>query len=407
MLAAKKKHPANSLALAVQGGHPIRSELLPYGKQCVDSDDIEAVNKVLRSDWLTTGPMVHEFEKLFAKTVGAEEAVAVSSGTAALHCAVAALHLQPGDEVVVSPLTFAATANAIVYEDGVPVFADVDPHTLLLDPQKVEAAITKKTKAILTVDYAGQPSAYDKLRQIANKHHLSLITDGCHALGATYHAQPVGAIADMTAFSFHPVKHITTGEGGMITTHSADLAKRMRTFRQHGITTDARTREHKGTYSYEMVELGYNYRLSDIQCALGINQLKKLPHWLCQRREIAGHYDHAFKDIPGVHPLGHAPHTTHAYHLYVVQLDLTAFHGTRDDFYAALRAEGIGVNVHYIPVHLHPYYKKRFGTKAGQFPIAEKAYDSILSLPIFPTMTKQDQEDVIAAVRKVSDHFRH
>lgn len=398
-----KKH---SSAIALEGGLPVRGEILPYGRQSIDDEDIEAVNKVLRSDWLTTGPMVHEFEKLFAKAVGAEEAVAVNSGTAALHCAVAAIDLEPGDEVIVSPITFAATANAVVYQHGVPKFADVDPKTLLIDPNKVEAAITPRTRAILATDYAGQPCNYDRLRQIANKHHISLLTDGCHALGAAYHSQPVGTIADMTAFSFHPVKHVTTGEGGMITTHSPDVAKRLRILRNHGITTDHRARELKGTYHYEMVTLGFNYRLTDIQCALGISQLKKLPSWLCRRREIASHYDRALKDIPGVTPLAHVPHSTHAYHLYVVQLDLSSFSADRSTFHAALRAEGIGANVHYPALHLHPYYRDKFGTHPGQFPVSEKACETILSLPLFPLMTKQDEEDVVTAVRKVADHFR-
>jgi len=383
------------------GDEPVRSTPLPYGRQWLDQDDIAAVVEVLCSDWLTTGPTVPEFERAFAKTVGAKEAVAMSNGTAALHAAAYAIGIGPGDEVVVPPMTFAATANCVVYQGGTPVFADVDPKTLLLDPSEIEGKLSPRTKAIIAVDYTGQPCDYDALSNIARKHALRLVADACHALGGSYRGHSVGALADLSTFSFHPVKHITTGEGGMVTTNDSGLAQRMRIFRNHGITTDHRQREKQASWFYEMVDLGYNYRLTDFQCALGLRQLQKLPEWLKRRQEIAQRYTAAFAEIPGIQPLHVRGDVSHAYHLYVVRLDLPQLRSTRAEVFAALRAEGIGVNVHYIPVHLHPFYRERFSTGPGLCPIAEAAYEEIISLPIFPRMEDRDVEDVIAAVSKV------
>jgi perosamine synthetase len=393
--------------LAIDGGIPIRRTRLPYGRQWLDEDDIAAVVEVMRSDWLTTGPKVGEFEEAFSDFVGAEEAVAVSNGTAALHAAMHAIGIGPGDEVIVPPMTFAASANCVVSQGGTPVFADVDPDTLLLDPAQVEAKITPRTKAIIAVDYTGQPCDYDALRTTADQHGLALIADACHALGGSYKGRPVGSLADLSVFSFHPVKHITTGEGGMITTDDPELARRMRVFRNHGITTDHRQREAKGSWFYEMVDLGYNYRLTDLQCALGMSQLRKLPGWVARRQEIARRYDTAFAEMPVVQPLGVRDDVSHAYHLYVIRLDLTQLRVTRAEVFAALRAEGIGVNVHYIPVHLHPFYRERFGTRPGLCPVAEEAYERLLSLPVFPKMNNADVEDVILAVRKVLSNLAH
>jgi perosamine synthetase len=354
--------------------------MIPYSRQSIDEEDIEAVVKVLRSDWLTTGPKVDEFEQAFAGYVGADEAVAVSSGTAALHAAIYALGIEPGDEVIVPAMTFSATANCVVFQGGTPVFSDVDRGTLLINPASVEANITHRTKAIIAVDFAGQPCDYDSLRALANRHNLTLVADACHSLGGSYRGLPVGSLAKLNTFSFHPVKHITTGEGGMITTDDPELARRMRVFRNHGITSDHRQREQQGSWFYEMVDLGYNYRLSDIQCALGTSQLRKLAAWVVRRQEIARRYDAAFAELPAL---------------------------TRSEVFSSLRAEGIGVNVHYIPVHLHPFYRERFGTKPGLCPMAETVYEKLISLPIFPVMTHDAVEYVIAAVRKViSSHYR-
>jgi len=387
--------------LAVAGGTPVRSAMLPYGCPAVDDDDVAAVVAVLRSDWLTTGPKVGEFERAFAEAVGAQHAVAVSSGTAALHAAVHASDIAAGDEVVVPAMTFAASANVVAMQGATPVFADVEADTLLIDPLDVERKLTPRTKAVVAVDYAGQPCDYDALRDLCARRGLRLIADACHSLGAAHRQSRAGTLADLTAFSFHPVKHIATGEGGMVTTASADAAERMRRFRNHGIATDHRQRAEAGTWHYEMVELGYNYRLSDIHCALGLMQLRKLPVWLARRRAIARRYDEAIAPLGIVAPLAVRNGVEHAYHLYVVQVDRQRCTADRQTLYAALRAEGIGVNVHYMPVHLHPFYREHFGTQPGDCPVAEAAYERILSLPMFPRMTDADVDAVVAALRKV------
>jgi perosamine synthetase len=382
---------------------PIRDTLLPYGRQFIDDDDIQAVVDVLRSDWLTTGPKVGEFEQAFADFVGAEHAVAVSNGTAALHAAMFALDIQPGDEVIVTPMTFAASANCVLYQGGTPVFADVQPDTLLIDPEAVERKITPRTKAIVAVDYAGQPCDYDALRALADQHGLALVDDACHAIGGRYKGRSVGTLADLNTFSLHPVKHMTTGEGGVITTDDSDLAGRMRVFRNHGITTDHRQRAEQGGFFYEMVELGYNYRITDFQCALGISQLGKLRASVLKRQEIAAMYDAAFADIDYIQPLAIRADVEHAYHLYMVQFDTAQLDIDRSAIFKALRENNIGVNVHYIPVHLHPYYREHLGTKPGLCPVAETAYDRLVTLPIFPQMTEADVDDVVMAVKRLSD----
>jgi perosamine synthetase len=392
--------------LALHGGAPVREKLLPYGRQTIDDDDIAAVTEVLRSDWLTTGPKVAEFEAVFAQFTGAKEAVAVSNGTAALHAAMFALNVGPGDEVIVPTMTFAASANCVLYQGATPVFADVEPDTLLINPDDAAAKITPQTKAIVAVDYAGQPCDYDRLRAIADEHGLKLVADACHAIGGAYQGRPVGALADLNTFSLHPVKHLTTGEGGVITTNDPELAQRMRVFRNHGITTDHRQRAEQGGFFYEMVALGYNYRITDFQCALGISQLTKLSGWVERRQAIAQLYDQAFAEMPAVKPLAVRPEANHAYHLYVVQFDLARLTADQNTLFQALRAEGLGVNVHYIPVHLHPYYRQQLGTQPGQCPVAEAAYERIVSLPIFPLMTDEDIQDTIQAVTKVIEAFQ-
>ncbi len=374
--------------------------MLPYGRQQIDEDDIAAVVEVLRSDWLTTGPKVEEFERAVAAFVGAGHAVAVSSGTAALHAAMFALDIGPGDEVIVPAMTFAATANCVTYQGGTPAFADVDPDTLLLTAETAAQRITPRTRAVIAVDYAGQPCDYDGLRELAARHGLALVADACHSLGAADRGRRAGSLADLSAFSFHPVKPITTGEGGMITTDDPRLAERMRRFRNHGITTDHRQRAARGSWSYEMVDLGFNYRLSDIQCALGLSQLRRLPEWLERRRQIARRYDAAFADLVGVRPLAVRPGAEHGYHLYVVRLEDEDPGARRGDVFARLRALGIGAGVHYVPVHLHPFYRRRLGTGPGFCPAAEAAYERILSLPIFPSMTDADIDRVVAAVQE-------
>ncbi len=392
-------------ALAMNGGSPVRSTLLPYGRQLVDEADIEAVVEVLRSDWLTTGPKVAEFEEAFAGRVGAAHAVSFSSGTAALHAAAFAAGLKPGDEAITTPMTFAATANCVLYQGATPIFADVSGDTLNLDPEQVAGKITPRTRAILPVDYAGHPADLTRIMELARSHGLTVIEDACHALGAEYDGRRVGSIADMTAFSFHPVKHITTGEGGMVTTNSLQLAETLRRFRNHGISSDARQRQNAGQWHYEMVLLGFNYRLPDIVCALGIQQLKKLDANLARRRQIAAVYTAAFREVPGVIPPAVRTGVTPAWHLYPIRLDLQRLTADRAQIFRALRAENIGVNVHYIPVHLHPYYRERFGSTGGEFPVAEDGYARLISLPMFHGMSDQDVEDVIRAITKVFSCF--
>lgn len=391
--------------LAIEGGNPVRESMLPYGRQWIDDDDLAAVADVLRSDWLTTGPKIMQFEKSFAEFVGTTEAVTVSNGTAALHAVTYALGIGPGDEVIVPAMTFAASANCVVYQGGTPIFTDVDPDTLLIDVADTESKITPHTKAIIAVDYAGQPCDYDALREITDRHGLALVDDACHAIGGSYKGRPVGSLADLNTFSLHPVKHITTGEGGVITTNNSELARRMRVFRNHGITSDHRQRAEQGSWFYEMVDLGYNYRITDFQCALGMSQLRKLPEWVVQRQRIAGMYDKAFAEISAVSPLSVRANSNHAYHLYVVRFEPAHLRTDRNTLFQALRAEGIGVNVHYIPVHLHPFYQERFDTKPGLCPVAESAYEQIVSLPMFPRMTEEDVQDVIVAIHKVAEAF--
>lgn len=369
---------------------------IPYGRQTIDDDDIAAVVDVLRSDWLTTGPAVERFEADVCAYTGARHGVAVSNGTAALHAAMFALNIGPGDEVIVSPMTFAASANCILYQGGTPVFADVDTATLLVDPAAVEAAITPRTKAIIAVDYAGQPCDWDALRAIADRHHLALVADGCHALGASFRGRRVGTLADITVFSFHPVKHITTGEGGMAVTSDAQLAARMRAFRGHGITTTASQREKSGAWFYEMTELGYNYRITDFQCALGSSQLKKLDAWIDKRNELAQAYAAALEGQDSIRPLKCREDVRHAYHLYVVRTP------ERDGLFRHLRANGVGANVHYVPVHLHPYYRNVVGTREGLCPVAEAAYREILTLPIWPGMTEDNIQTIMRAITCVN-----
>jgi perosamine synthetase len=371
---------------------------IPYGRQWIDEDDIAAVCEVLRSDWLTTGPKVPQFEEALSRYVGAQYAVAASSGTAALHCAMHALGIGPGDEVIVPAMTFAASANCVVYQGGTPVFVDVASDTLLIDPKDVERKITPQTKAIIAVDYTGQPCDYDALREITERHHLSLVADACHSLGASYRGRSVGSLADLSVFSFHPVKHITTGEGGIITTDNEEYAKRLGIFRNHGITSDHRQRDMQGSWFYEMVDLGYNYRITDFQCALGMSQLQKLTRWLARRREIARIYGEAFAGIKGVKPLAVNSDVGHAYHLYVVRINQDETGIGRGEFFQAMRSRGIGVNVHYIPVHLHPFYQNRFGTGRGMCSVAESAYEQILSLPMYPAMTDEEINIVINTV---------
>lgn len=391
--------------LALYGGKPVRSSYLPYGHHDIDARDIEAVVEVLRSDCITTGPRVAEFEEAVGAYVKARYAVAFSSGTAALHAASFAAGLGPGDEAVTTPLTFCATANCVLYQGARPVFADVCPDTLNIDPDELARRMTPQTKAILPVDYAGHPTDLNVIMELAERHGLVVIEDACHALGAEYHGRRVGGVSHMTVFSFHPVKHITTGEGGMVTTDNPEYARKLRMFRQHGIDNDPGRREVQRQWHYEMVMLGYNYRLTDISCALGLSQLGRLDGNLRRRRAIADRYMTALREIPGVVLPTVRPRVNPAWHLYPIRLESKRLSVDRAEVFAALRAENLGVNVHYIPVHVHPYYRQRFGYRGGEYPIAEEAYERLISLPIFAGMSDRDVEDVVEAVGKVLRYY--
>jgi perosamine synthetase len=390
--------------LAIEGGEPIRRTMLPYARQSIDDSDIDAVAAALRSDWLTTGPRVPAFEQGLTGVTGARHAVAFSSGTAALHGAAAAAGLGPGDEAITTPMTFVATANAVVYMGAEPRFADVDPGTLLIDPERVAAAVTPQTRALLPVDYAGQPADYRALREIADAAPagpLTIIADASHSLGATRDGRPVGTLADMTVLSLHPAKIMTTGEGGAVLTDREDLAERLRRFRNHGIGTELAARR---DWTYDMVELGYNYRLTDIGAALGSSQLERMETFLATRRRLAARYlerlaGHELLDVPVVEE-GADP----AWHFAFVQLRLDRLRVGRGEIYRALRAEGIGVNVHYIPVHRHTFYRERFPDVS--VPVAEAAYERLLTLPLFPAMTSADLDDVVVALDKVTTAYR-
>lgn len=397
-----------TLELAINGGKPVRDKILPYGHQWIDEEDIEAVSGVLHSDWITQGPKVAEFEKEFAKYVDNKYAVAVSSGTAALHDACFAAQIEKGDEAITSPITFAASANCVLYQGGTPIFADIDADTLNIDSVEIKKKITKKTKILIPVDFTGLPADLEKILQIARKNNLIVIEDASHALGATYRNRKIGSISDMTIFSFHPVKHITTGEGGMITTNNKEYYERLKLFRTHGITKDKdKLLNYDGPWYYEMQELGYNYRLTDFQCALGLSQLKKIDRIIRRRREIVQKYNNEFKDlpeikIPQINPVNSNP----AWHIYMIQLNLEKLKVGRREIFEALKAENIGVNVHYIPVHLQPYYQKRFGYHLGDFPKAENYYSRAITLPVFPKMSDKDIDDVIKAVKKVINYCK-
>jgi perosamine synthetase len=368
-----------------------------YGRQQVDEADVAAVARVLRSDWLTCGPAVEAFELAVADFCSAPFAAAVSSGTAGLHCAMQALNIGPGDEVITTPLTFAATANCVLYQGATPVFADVDPGALLLDPAAVRRAVTPRTRAIIAVDYAGQPCRYDELRAVADECGLALVADACHSLGASYRGRPVGTLADITVFSFHPVKHITTGEGGMVLCARADLDHRVRQARNHGITVDFRARADAGAHGYDIGFLGHNYRLPDINCGLGLSQLAKLPGFLERRRTLAETYRRLLAPVPGLEPLALRPDVLHAYHLFVVRVAPDAALD-RDALFAALRDRGIGVNVHYPPAHLFSHMRDRLGAGPGLCPTAEDAALRILTLPLHPGMGVDDVAVVAQAL---------
>ena len=373
--------------------------MIPYGKQTIEQDDIQAVVDVLKSDFLTTGPKIAEFEQTVADYVGAKYAVAISNGTSALHAACFAAGIGPGDEVITTPLTFAASANCVLYCGGTPVFADVDPKTYNIDPDDIRRKITDRTKAIIAVHLAGQPCDMDAIHSIAREHGLIVIEDGAHALGSVYKGKKVGSLSDMTTFSFHPVKPITTGEGGMIVTDNEDFYKKMVLFRSHGITRDdSMMTRNDGPWFYQQFDLGYNYRITDIQCAFGCSQMKKLDRFLARRKEIVARYNEAFADCDNIITPYQLSDTESGWHLYIVQVK----NCDRRQVFEAMREKGIGVNVHYIPVYMHPYYQEH-GYENVHCANAEEIYSHIISLPLYPGLTSEQQDYVIDTLKSLCE----
>ncbi len=393
--------------LAINGGTPVRNKFLPYGKQVIDEDDIKSVVNILNGDYLTTGPTVSEFEKKVADYVGSKYAVAVSNGTAALHIACLSAGIKEDDEVITTPMTFAASANCILYCGAKPVFVDIDKETYNIDVNEIEKKITHKTKAIIPVHFTGQSVDLDPILELAKKYNLIVIEDAAHALGTKYKGKFIGSISDMTEFSFHPVKTVTTAEGGIITTNRKDLYEKLILFRTHGITRNTEFMENKdeGPWYYEQIDLGYNYRITDLQCALGITQMDKLDGFIKRRKELVGMYNEYLSKIDGVIIQKEGEFSDTSRHLYIMKLDLDKFKVGRKEIFEALFAENIGVNVHYLPVYLHPYYKN-LDYKKGLCPNAEELYNSMITLPLYPGMSNDDFYDVINAVNKVLGYYR-
>ena len=379
---------------------------IPYGRQSITDKDIQAVSEVLYSPFITQGPIIQKFEKALAGYVGSKYAVAFSSGTAALHAAAFSAGIRAGDEAITTPITFVATANCILYQEGIPVFADIDPITLTINSEEIKRGITKRTKCVLPVDLAGHPSNLEKIFEIARENNLVIIEDAAHSIGAEYqdskginHKCGDCSHADMAIFSFHPVKHITTGEGGMVVTNNEDYCDKLRSFRTHGIIKEkGKMSEYHGEWYYEMQNLGYNYRITDFQCALGLSQLNRLDEFIDRRREIVNIYNESFKDILGLIIPEEAENVKSSFHLYILQIEARIVKKTKRQIFHFLREQGIIVNVHYIPVHYQPYYKKRFGDKKGQYPHAEKYYERALTLPLYPTLNNNEIEYVIKKV---------
>lgn len=393
--------------LAIFGGTPVRETPIYYGRQCIEEDDIEAVVATLKSDLITCGPRAAEFEKNLCKVTGAKYAVAVSNGTAALHLAALTAGFTRGDEVIVSPITFAASANCVLYCGAKPVFADINPETYNIDPASIRKLITPRTKGIVAVDFTGQAVQLDEIRQIAEEHHLILIEDAAHAIGTKYKGQPVGSIADMTCFSFHPVKTVTGGEGGAITTDREELYRKLLRLRTHGITRNQSEMVHPTDAKWynEQVELGFNYRITDFQAALLISQLNKLSRFSARRREIVKRYDEEFGKMPELVVQKEIPESDTTRHLYILRLNPERLTCDRRQFFDALYAENVCPQVHYMPVYYHSYYEK-LGYKKGICPNAEKLYEEIMSIPLYFSLTDKEVEDTICAVKKVVAYYR-
>lgn len=365
--------------------------MIPYSHQSIDDDDIVEVVKVLKSDWLTTGPKIAEFEAALCNYVSCRYAVAVNSGTSALDIAVQSLGLAQGSEVITTPFSFVATSNAILYNNLKPIFADIERDTRNISPDEIRKKITDKTKAILYVDYGGHPCDIDAIKEIAEEYDLFCIEDGCHAIGAKYKGKKIGPLADMTAFSFHPVKAITTGEGGAVVTDSVELYEMLKMSRNHGIDKPASDRD---GWAYDMKFLGRNYRMTDIQAALGISQLKKLDKFIKRKEEIVTLYNEAFATVDGIEIPAVKPYAKHAWHIYTILVS------GRDALFKRMRESGIGVNVHYIPIYRFSYYQKQLNINQNDFPITEEVYSTVITLPLYYNMKSDDIRKVIEDVKR-------
>lgn len=392
---------------ALEGGTPVRKEFLPYGTQWFNEDEINEVIDSLKSNWITTGPKMRLFEKQFSQFIGSKHAVAVNSGTAGLHISTSTININPGDEVITTPLTFVASANCVIYRGGKPILADIKKDTYNIDPIEIRKKITDKTKAIIPVHFAGQPCDMDEIKEIAEENDLYIIEDAAHAIDAKYKGKKIGNIGDLTVFSFHPVKNITTAEGGMVTTNNDNFYEKLLMFRTHGISKDAEKRFGKlGDFYYDMKYLGFRYNLSELHASLGIHQLKKLENFQKRRREIVKIYNRELEDIDDIVTPFKKENIKHSWHLYVIQLRIENLKVDRDHIFRALREENIGVNVHYIPVHYHSYYREKFGYRKGLLSNVEWLYPRILTIPLFPKMNDNDVYDVLNALEKIIRYYR-
>lgn len=393
--------------LAIKGGIPACDHKIFYGRQWIDDTDVKAVSEVLTSNYITCGPKVKELETVLSEYAGAKYAVAVCNGTAALHCACMAAGIGPGDEVITTPITFAASANCVLYCGAKPVFADINPDTYNINPKSIEALITEKTKAVIAVDFTGQAVQVYEIRAICDRYNLVFIEDAAHSIGTKYNDQMIGSLADMTTFSFHPVKTITGGEGGAILTNNRDYYNKLVLAHTHGITHDVDFMEeapHEGIWYYEQIALGYNYRITDFQAALIISQMKKLDFFANRRKEIVRIYDEAFSQLPEIIIQKEIPESETCRHLYIIRLDFSKLVCTRREFFDAMSAENVQCQIHYVPVYWFPYYQ-HLGYKKGLCPNAEEVYQSIMSIPLYPKMTDNEVKSVVFAVKKVIENY--
>jgi len=393
--------------LAVHGGKPFRKQFLPFHRPFIGEEEIAEVTAALRSGWVTTGPRTKAFEEKFRQYIGSPHAVGLNSCTAGLHLALEVAGVKEGDEVITTPITFASTVNVIVHRKATPIFVDVDPETLNINPDLIEKKITPRTRAIIPVHLAGHPCDMDAITKIAQQYGLTVIEDAAHALESEYRGRKIGTLSSFTAFSFYATKNITTGEGGMLTVQDDNMAEKVRILSLHGISRDAWKRySDEGYRHWEILYSGYKYNMFDLQAAVGLHQMDRIEQFWKTRKTYVDRYTKVFQDIPEVEPLQTKPGVKHAYHIYPILLNLEMISADRDQIMNAIQAENIGIGIHFRAIHLHPFYREKFGFHPGKLPVAEDASQRILSLPLYPKMTEEDLEDVVTVVRKVISAFR-